>query len=101
MPFGFGDAVDIQSYVLWREAIATLPILPVAAAIKVRGPLSGEITFAAETNSTYLIHHSFDLCGWQEIQRITSQQPGPMTFPVRLTEPQGFWSITRFQTPQP
>ncbi len=29
------------------------------------------------------------------------QQPGPVTLPVRFTEPQGYWSITRYQTLEP
>jgi len=97
--FGFWDAVDIQSYALWREALATLPVLPVVAAIKIKAPLTGEISFEAEADWTYLIHQSFNLCDWQEIQRIEFQQSGQMTFPVRFTEPRGFWSITRFQEP--
>jgi hypothetical protein len=99
--FGPGDAVDIQSLSLWRQAIATLPLLPVVATLRISRPLTGDITFEVEANWTYLIHQSFDLCAWQEIQRIKSSQPGPMTFPVRFTEPQGFWSITRFHTPEP
>lgn len=100
--FGAGHAVDIQSYTLWREAIAALPILPVAAVLEVTVPLvGGGISFDTETNFTYLIHHSADLCAWQEILRLKSQQPGPVTWPVRFAESQGFWRITRFRTPQP
>lgn len=99
--FGFGDAVDIQSYSLWRQAVATLPLVSVVAALRISRPLAGDLTFEVETNWTYLIQQSFDLCDWQEIQRINFQQAVLMKFPVLLTEPQGFWSITRFQTPEP
>lgn len=97
--WGPGDAVDIQSYRLWREAIAALPIVSVAATLRVARPFSGEIAFDMETNWTYLIHHSLDLCAWQELHRIEVSAPGPMKFPVPLAEPHGFWTITRHQTP--
>lgn len=95
--FGSGDAVDLQSYTLWREALAALPVLPVTAALRVARPLAGDILFETETNWTYLIHHSIDVCAWVEVQRFKSPQPGPATFTVRFTERQGFWRITRFQ----
>jgi hypothetical protein len=65
----------------------------------VQPQFGGEITFEAETNSTNIVLYSFDLCHWQEILRVKSQQSGPMAVPVRFDNSQGFWRIERFTTP--
>lgn len=93
-------AVDIQSYVKWREAIAAGPVIPVAVAFSLVSPLlGGEIVFEAKPTTTYIVLHSFNLCHWQEILRVKSQQSGPMAVPVRLDNAQGFWRIERFDEP--
>jgi len=100
--FGPGDAVEIQSYTLWREAIAAGPIVSVAVAFHYALALgSGDISFDTETNWTYLVHHTIDLCAWQEIQRVKAAETGSVKLPVRLREPRGFWRVTRFRTPEP
>jgi len=100
--FGFADAVDIQDYTSWRQAWATLPILPVAVAYAVRSQAAAaDISFETEANWTYVVNYSMDLCGWQEVQRIPVSAPGKATIPVRFDNVQGFWSITRFATPVP
>lgn len=98
--YGPTHAVDIQSYVKWREAIAAGPMIPVAVAFSLVRPLiGGEIVFEAEPSATYLVLHSFNLCHWQEILRVKSQQSGPMAVPVRFDNSQGFWRIERFTEP--
>lgn len=93
-------AVDIQSYVKWREAIAAGPMIPVAVAFASVSPLiGGEITFDAKPASTYIVLHSFNLCHWQEILRVKSQQSGPMAVPIRFDNSQGFWRIESFDEP--
>jgi hypothetical protein len=99
--YGPTHAVDIQSYVKWREAIAAGPVIPVAVAFSLVSPLlGGEIVFEAKPTTTYLVLHSFNLCHWQEILRVKSQQSGPMAVPVRFDNTQGFWRIERFTEPQ-
>jgi hypothetical protein len=57
-------------------------VIPVAVAFSLASPLiGGEIVFEAEPTATYLVLHSFNLCHWQEILRVKSQQSGPMAFP--------------------
>lgn len=46
-----------------------------------------------------IVFHSFNLCNWQEILRIKSQQSGPMGVPVRFDNSQGFWRIESFAEP--
>lgn len=93
-------AVDIQSYVKWREAIAAGPVIPVAVAFSLVNPLiGGEIVFDAKPTTTYIVLHSFNLCHWQEILRVKSQQSGPMAVPVRFDNAQGFWRVERFTPP--
>lgn len=99
---GYGPtrAVDIQSYVKWREAIAAGPVIPVAVAFSLVSPLlGGEIVFEAEPISTYIVLHSFNLCHWQEILRVKSQQSGLMAVPIRFDNSQGFWRIESFTEP--
>ena len=98
--YGPTHAVDIQSYVKWREAIAAGPVIPVAVAFALVSPLvGGDIQFETDTISTYIVLHSIDLCHWQEILRVKSQQSGPMAVPVRFDSSQGFWRIERFTSP--
>jgi hypothetical protein len=98
--YGPTHAVDIQSYVKWREAIAAGPVIPVAAAFALVSPLlGGEIVFEAEPTATYIVLHSFNLCHWQEILRVKYQQSGPMAVPVRFDNSQGFWRIESFTEP--
>ncbi len=93
-------AVDIQSYVKWREAIAAGPVIPVAVAFSLISPLiGGEIVFDAKPTSTYIVLHSFNLCNWQEVLRVKSQQSGPTAVPVRFDNSQGFWRIESFTEP--
>ena len=81
--YGPTHAVDIQSYVEWREAIAAGPVIPVAVAFSLASPLiGGEIIFDAKPTSTYIVLHSFNLCNWQEILRVKSQS-GPTAVPIR------------------
>ena len=66
----------------------------------VGSPLTrGEIIFDAKPTSTYIVHHSFNLCHWQEILRVKSQQSGPTAVPVRFDNAQGFWRIESFAEP--
>ena len=98
--YGQTRAVDIQSYVKWREAIAAGPVIPVAVAFSLVSPLiGGEIVFEAEPTPTYIVLHSFNLCHWQEILRVKSQQSGPMAVPIRFDNSQGFWRIESFDEP--
>ena len=98
--YGPTHAVDIQSYVKWREAIAAGPVIPVAVAFSLARPLiGGDILFEADPTATYIVLHSFNLCHWQEILRVKSQQSGPMAVPVRFDNSQGFWRIERFTEP--
>gem|GEM_PF-1202678 len=98
--YGPTHAVDIQSYVKWREAIAAGPVIPVAVAFSLARPLiGGDILFEAEPTATYIVLHSFNLCHWQEILRVKSQQSGPMAVPVRFDNSQGFWRIESFAEP--
>ena len=98
--YGPTRAVDIQSYVKWREAIAAGPVIPVAGAFALARPLiGGDILFENDTISTYIVLHSIDLCHWQEILRIKSQQSGPAAVPVRFDNSQGFWRVERFTEP--
>jgi hypothetical protein len=98
--YGPTRSVDIQSYVKWREAIAAGPVIPVAVAFALASPLiGGEIVFDAKPTSTYIVLHSFNLCNWQEVLRVKSQQSGPMGVPVRFDNAQGFWRIESFTEP--
>lgn len=98
--YGPTHAVDIQSYVKWREAIAAGPVIPVAVAFSLASPLiGGEIVFDAKPSSTYIVLHSFNLCNWQEVLRIKSQHSGPMAVPIRFDNSQGFWRIESFTEP--
>ena len=75
-------------------------MIPVAVAFSLVSPLlGGEIVFEAEPTATYIELHSFNLCHWQEILRVKSQQSGPMAVPVRFDNSQGFWRIERFAEP--
>lgn len=99
--YGASGAVDIQSYALWREALAAQPIIAVAAALqKIQLPNQGELVFDTETHWTYLIHHTTDLCAWREILRVRSVEPGRERYPVEFNAPQGFWRVSRFQASQ-
>ncbi len=98
--YGAGGAVDIQSYTLWREAVAAQPIMAVDAALQVAQLADGgDIIFATESNWTYLIHQTLDLCAWQEVKRLAAVETNLMKFPVQFRGAHGFWRITRFQTP--
>lgn len=98
--YGPTHAVDIQSYVKWREATAAGPVIPVAVAFSlVSSLLGGEIVFDAKPGFTYIVLHSFSLCRWQEILRVKSQQSGPMAVPVRFDNSQGYWRIESFAEP--
>jgi hypothetical protein len=98
--YGPTRAVDIQSYVKWREAITAGPVIPVAVAFSLARPLiGGDILFENDTVSTYIVLHSFNLCHWQEILRVKSQQAGPLAVPIRFDNSQGFWRIERFAEP--
>lgn len=99
--YSASGAVDIQSYVQWREALAGQPIIAVAAALQPAQPLmGGDIIFDTDLNWTYLIHQTTDLCAWREIHRVKSVQAGNLRFPVQFNESRGFWRVSRFQTPQ-
>lgn len=94
--YGPTRAVDIQSYVKWREAIAAGPVIPVAVAFSLVSPqIGGEIVFDAKPTSTYIVLHSFNLCNWQEILRVKSQS-GPTAVPIRFDNSQGFWRVESF-----
>lgn len=96
--YGASGAVDIQSYKLWREAIAAQPIVAVAAALQPAQLFTGgDIIFDTATNWTYLVHHTADLCAWQEIRRVKAVQAGEERLPVLFGQPQGFWRVSRFQ----
>lgn len=82
------------------QAIAAGPVIPVAVAFSLASPLiGGEIVIDAKPTSTYIVLHSFNLCHWQEVLRVKSQQSGPTAVPVRFDNTQGFWRIESFDEP--
>lgn len=96
--YGPGGAVDIQSYRQWREAIAAQPLIAVDAVFQ-RPQLAGGglIVFPVEANWTHIVLFSNNLCAWQEVKRYKSTSSGPVSHPVDLREPRGFWQVVRFQ----
>jgi hypothetical protein len=96
--YGSNGAVDIQSYTQWREATAAQPIYDVRAYLE-RSPSvdAGKVTFSTEMGWTYLVHHSQDLCNWQEVARSKPTVPSSISHPVEFTQARGFWKVSRFQ----
>ncbi len=91
-------AVDIQSYSLWREAIAAQPLVAVPAVMLPASPLpGGTIIFTAEPGWTHLLLYSSNLCSWQEVQRFRNPEAGPIAQPVPFVGPKGFWVVQKFQ----
>lgn len=100
--YGPGDAVDIQSYKLWREALAAQPITAVAAELLPASPLGGDIVFPGHTGWNYVVHFSSNLCEWREVARERAAEDGPITCPVEFGGQRGFWKVSRFQDlPEP
>ena len=98
--YGPAGAVDIESYREWRETLAALPLIPIAAAFK-KSPLAppgtAELTFDAEPSWKYVIYYTVDLCAWQEVRRMEVSAPGAVSVPVDLRQPRGFWQVFQFQ----
>lgn len=95
--YGPGGATDIQSCRGWREALATQPLVAVAAVMRPGVDLSaGTIGFDGEPGWNYVIHFSSNLCEWRIADRLRGRQ-GPMTCPVPMKPGgRGFWKVERF-----
>ena len=95
----YPKAVDIQSYRQWREAIAAQPILEVAikAFPATLATGEGELEFDGAPTWNFIIHHSFNLCDWREIQRFKTADTNTPTRPVRLDNKIGFWRVRQFE----
>ncbi|NCF90800.1 MAG: hypothetical protein GWQ05_07550 [Verrucomicrobiaceae bacterium] len=92
--YGFVGAVDIQSYRLWREAIAAQPIVAVEAEMK-----HWSLAFDAEPGWTYIISESLNLCSWKQIYQHRASQEETVHFSVNEARKRqrSFWRVERFQ----
>ena len=95
--YGFGGAVDIENYRLWREVVATQPITGVSAELK-HFNLAYDLGFDAEPGGTYVVLSSINLCNWKEIKRVRIQGTNTtVTLPLSISGKQGFWKVYRFE----
>lgn len=95
--YGPSAATDVQSYRLWREEIASQPILPVAAVLRLGPTGIVAIEFPVEQGWIHLIHYSTNLCDWVEIRRMEISVSGLQSVPVTAQGERGFWRVSRFQ----
>ncbi len=92
--YGTAGAVDIQSYRLWREAIAAQPIVAVEAALK-----HWHVGFDTLPGWNYVILESSNLCTWKQIYEHRAVQHESVLFSVdhARTRTRAFWRVERFQ----
>ena len=94
--YGTSGAVDIQSYRLWREAIAAQPIIWVEAAMAEIHP-GWDISFETKPGWHYIITESLNLCSWRQIYLHKSRRHEQVVVPVRNDGDRAFWRVERFE----
>lgn len=96
--YGFGGAVDIENYRLWREVVAAQPITGVSVELKYFNQ-AYDLGFDTSTSGTYVVQFSQNLCNWKEIRRVRSRSPGVTTtnLPIDTSTQKGFFKIYRFE----
>ncbi len=92
--YGIDEATDIQSYRHWREALLAEVIGSVGVAISpTPGTKMADLQFDTDTNYTYAIFHSINLCNWQEIARYRAPENIATNYTVSTSNHVGFWKI--------
>ena len=96
--YGFGGAVDVENYRLWREVVAAQPITWVSAALKPY-TLAGDLEFETTNSGTYIVQFSQNLCNWKEIHRVRTTRPGVTTTNILVdtSTQKGFFKVYRFE----
>ncbi|WP_193212136.1 hypothetical protein [Luteolibacter marinus] len=99
--YGIDEAVDIQSYSHWRQALIDQAFASVSLAMLASpGSKQADLQFDGEAGRTYVIYHTLDFCAWQELLRHRATGPGPVTVPVEMDQGRGFWKAESVRTPE-
>ncbi|MDF7825878.1 hypothetical protein P4B35_17750 [Pontiellaceae bacterium B12227] len=92
--YGTDEATDIQAYAIWRQALFDEAFGSVGVDIHaIPGTKQAELEFNTQTNTTYAILHTLNLCNWQEIARFRAPHAFTTNFPVSTDAPFGYWKI--------
>jgi len=95
--YGSNEAVDIENYRLWREALEEQPVSKVAMTLE-RSESDFELTFATTAGDTYVLQESTDLIHWAEATRATHTD-GIAEIVVSPVVDKAFWRVYRFESP--
>ena len=92
--YGTDEATDIQAYAIWRQKLTAEAFGSVGVAIHaIPGTKQAGLQFDTETNTTYAILHTINLCNWQEIARFRSAETISTNITVSTSAPVGFWKV--------
>ena len=94
--YGTDGATDIQSYRHWRDALIAEVLGSVDVSIfATPGTKQAALHFQTDTNFTYSILHSINLCNWQELVRYRAPATIATNFTVSATNNVGYYKIDR------
>ena len=91
--YGLEDAIDIQSYRQWREALIEENFGGTDLSIDT-APGVTALQFNTESNLTYSVLHSTNLCNWLEINRFIAAKSIFTNLIVSTDPPVGYWKIS-------
>ncbi|MCP5536397.1 MAG: hypothetical protein H7A51_09210 [Akkermansiaceae bacterium] len=92
--YGSNEAVDIENYRLWREALDESPVSKVGVALEKTGG-DFQLNFATTAGGTYVVQESDDLVHWKESARVLHTD-GSAEAPVIPAGDRTFWRVYRF-----
>ena len=94
--YGIDEATDIQAYAIWRQALVDELIGSVGVAISpTPGTKQAQLQFDTDTNFTYAVFHTINLCNWQEIARYRAPANIATNYTVSASNTVGFWKIQK------
>jgi len=92
--YGSDEAVDVEHYRRWREALDVHPVSNVSAALDQVGS-DYELSFTTTTGGTYVIQKSADLVHWAELSRVPHID-GTASETMSVVGARVFWRVYRF-----
>lgn len=95
--YGSNEAVDIENYRLWREALEAQPVSHVGIALEKIGS-DYQLNFTTSAGGTYVVQESRDLTHWEESSRVFHTD-GSAEEPVIPIGDRVFWRVYRFEHP--
>jgi hypothetical protein len=94
--YGIDEATDIQAYAIWRQKLIDEALTAVGVELRpIPGTKQLQLQFDTDTNYTYAILYTINLCNWLEAERFRGPANVATNLTVPTDDPHGYWRVQK------